>query len=69
MILYHVLIDGCCDPFPVLLSSFNKRDRGYYIQAVNRYHENPSIFYTMIIKSLVISWDTFEQNEKMLSGC
>ena len=25
MILSHALIDGCCDPFPVLLSPFNKR--------------------------------------------
>ena len=51
MILSHMLIDGWCGPFPVLLSSFNKRDRRNYIQAVNRYHENPSMLYTMI-KSL-----------------
>ena len=43
MILSHVLIDGSCGPFPVLLSSFNKRGRRHYIQAVNRYHENPSM--------------------------
>ena len=55
MIPSHVLIqDGCYDRFTVLLSSFNKRGRRYYIQAVNRYHENPSILYTMI-KSYKIS--------------
>ena len=34
--------------FPVLLGSFDKRERRHYIQAVNRYHENPSMLYTMI---------------------
>ena len=59
MILSHVLIqDGCYAPFPVLLSSFNKRGRGHYIQAVNRYHENPSMLYIMI-----------KQNVKMLARC
>ena len=38
-ILSHVLIqDRCCDPFTVLVSSFDKRGRRHYIQAVNRYH-------------------------------
>ena len=31
MILSHMLIDGCCGSFPVLLSSFNMRDRRHYI--------------------------------------
>ena len=67
MILSHVLIqDGCYGPFPVLLRSFNKRGRRHYIQAVNRYHENPSMLYTMI-KSLCR--DNFEQNAKMLAQC
>ena len=49
MILSHVLIqDGCYAPFPVLLSSFNKSGRRHYIQAVNTYHENPSMLYAMI---------------------
>ena len=49
MILSYVLIqDGCYAPFPVLLGSFNKRERRHYIQAVNRYHENPSMLYAMI---------------------
>ena len=67
MILSHVLIqDGCYGPFPVLLRSFNKRGRRHYIQAVNRYHENLSMLYTMI-KSLCR--DNFEQNAKMLAQC
>ena len=49
MMLSHVLIqDGCYAPFTVLLSSFNKRGRRHYIQTVNKYHENPSMLYTMI---------------------
>ena len=52
MILSHVFIDGCCGSFPVLLTSFNKRGRQHYIQALNRYHENLSMLYT-IIKSLL----------------
>ena len=49
MILSHVVIqDRCCGPFTGLLSSFNKRGRLHYTQAVNRYHENPSMLYTMI---------------------
>ena len=37
MILSHVFIqDRCCGLFTVLLSSFNKGGRRYYIQAVNR---------------------------------
>ena len=44
IILSHVLIqDRCYGPFPVLLSSFNKRERQHYIQAVNKNHENPSM--------------------------
>ena len=51
MILSQVLIDGCCGPFPVLLSSFNKRGRRHYTQDVIRYHENPSMLHTMVVKS------------------
>ena len=65
MILSHVLIqDRCCGPFTVLLSSFNKRGRRHYIQAVNKYHENPSMLYTMIRS---YCWDDFEQNTRMLA--
>ena len=63
MILSHVLINGCCDPFPVLMSSFNKKSWRHYIQAVNRYHENAPMLETMI-KSLTAR-DNFEQNAKM----
>ena len=63
MILSHVLIqDECYGPFPVLQKLFNKLGRRHYIQAVKRYHENPSMLYTMI-KSLC--GDSFEQNTKM----
>ena len=55
MILSHMLMRSGCSLFPILLSSFNKRGRRHYIQAVNRYHENPSMLYTMI-KSYKISW-------------
>ena len=61
MILSHVLMRGGCSLFPILLRSFNKRGRRHYIQAVNRYHENPSMLYTMI-KSLCR--DNFEQNAR-----
>ena len=48
MILSYVLIQDGYYAFAVLLGSFNKRERRYYIQTVNRYHENPSVLYTMI---------------------
>ena len=48
MILSHVLIQNEYYAFPVLLSLFNKSERRHYIHAVNRYHENPSMLYTMI---------------------
>ena len=48
MILSHVLIQDGYYAFPVLLGLFNNRERQHYIQAVNRYHENPSMFYTVI---------------------
>ena len=51
MILSHVLIqDGYCGPFTVLLSSFNKKGRRHYIQAIKRYRENLSMFYTIIVE-------------------
>ena len=48
MIPSQVLFQGRFSLFPVLLSSFNKRDRRHYTQAVNRYHENSSMLYNMI---------------------
>ena len=48
MILSHVLIQDGYYAFLILLDSFNKREKRCYIQAVNRYHENPSMLYTMI---------------------
>ena len=46
MIVSHVLIQDGYYAFPVLLGSFNKRERRYYIQAVKSYRENPSMLYT-----------------------
>ena len=48
MILSHVLIQDGYYAFPVLLGLFNKGRRRHYIQAANRYHENPSMLYAMI---------------------
>ena len=67
LILTHVLIQMKCCLFPVLLSSFHKSGRRHYIQAVKRYHENPSMLYTMTAGSLIQRWYNFEQNAKMLS--
>ena len=69
LILAHVLMQMKCWLFPVILSLFHKHGRRYYVQAVKRYHENPSVLYTMIFKSLVHVWETFEQNPKMLVRC
>ena len=66
VILSHVLVQSGCSLFPVLLSSFHKRGRRHYIQAVKRYYENPSMLYTMITASLVRVWDNFEQNVQLL---
>ena len=60
LILAHVLIQMKFCPFPVLLSSFHKRGRRHYIQAVKRYHENPSVLYIMIAWSLIQRWYNFE---------
>ena len=58
VILSHARIqDRCCGPFSVLMSSFNERGRRHYIQAVNRYHENPSMLYIMIRS---YCWEDFE---------
>ena len=67
LILAHVLIQMKCCLFPVILSSFHRRGRRHYIRAVKRYNENPSMLYTMAVKSLIHCWDNFEQNSKMLS--
>ena len=68
-ILAHVLMQMKCCLFPVILSSFHRRGRRHYIQAVKRYNENPSMLYAMIIKFLIHCWDNFEQNAKMVARC
>ena len=69
LILAHVLIQMKCCVFPVILSSFHRRGRRHYIQAVKRYNEKPSILCTMTVKSLIHCWDNFEPNAKMLAWC
>ena len=66
LILVHVLIHMKCCLFRIILSTFHKRDRRHYIQEVKGYHENLSMLYNLIVKSLVHYWDNFEQNAKML---
>ena len=69
LILARVLIQMKCCLFPVILSSFHRRDRRHYIRAVKMFDRKPSMLYTMIVKSLIHCWDNFEQNAKMLARC
>ena len=62
LIISHVLVESGTSLFPVLLSSFHRRGRRHYIQAVKRFIERPSLLYTMVCKSLAHVWDNFEQN-------
>ena len=66
LILAHVFIQMKCCLFPVISSSFHRRDRRHYIRAVKMFGRNPSILYTIIVKSLVHCWNNFQQNAKML---
>ena len=65
LILAHVLIQMKCCLFPVILSSFHTHGRRHYIRAVKMFDRKLSMFYTMIIKSLIHCWDNFEQNARM----
>ena len=67
LIFAHVLIQMKCCLFPVILSSSHRRGRRHYIKAVKMFDRKSSMFYTMILKSLIRCWDNFEQNAKMLS--
>ena len=62
LIISHVLTESGMSLFPVLLSSFHRRSRRHYIQAVKRFGEKPSLFYTMVCQSLVKVWEDFEGN-------
>ena len=53
LILAHVLIQMKCCLFPVILSSFHRCSRRYYIRAVKEFDRKLSILYTMIVKSLI----------------
>ena len=68
-ILAHVLIQMKCCLFPVILSSFHRRGRRYYIRAVKMFGRKPSMLYTMILKSIVHCQDNFEQNAKITAQC
>ena len=65
LILVDVLIQMKCCLFPVILSSFHRRGRRNYIRAVKMFDRKPSMLYTMIIRSLIHCWDSFEKNVKM----
>ena len=65
LILVHVLIQMKCCLFSVILSSFHRRGRRHYIKAVKVFDRKPSMLYTMIVKSLIHCWDSFEQNPRM----
>ena len=69
LILAHALIQMKCCQFPVILSSFYGRGRRHYIRAIKMFYRNPSMLYTMILKSLVHCWDNFEQNARILAQC
>ena len=53
LILAHVLMQVKCCLFPVILSSFYRGGRRHYIKAVKMFDRNPSMLYTMTVKSLI----------------
>ena len=67
LILAHVMMQMKCCLFPVILSSFHRRDRRHYIRAVRMFDRKPSMSYTMTVRSLIHCWDNFEQNARMLA--
>lgn len=66
LITSHVLVESGMSLFPVLLSSFHRRGRRHYIQAIKRFNDRPSLLYTMVCTSLVKVWENFEQNLALL---
>ena len=69
LILAHVLIQIKCCLYPVILSSFHRRGGRHYIRTVKMFDRDPSMLYTIIVKSLVHCWDNFEQNARMPARC
>ena len=63
----HTLIQMKSCLFPVILSSFHRRSRIHYTRAVKMFNRNPSMLYTMIVRSLIHCQDNFEQNLKITS--
>ena len=69
LILALVLIQMKCCLFSVILSSFHRGGKRHYIRAVKTFDRKLSMLYSMIVKSLICSWDNFEQNVRMLARC
>ena len=65
LILAHVLIHMKCCLFPIILSSFHRRGRRYYIRVIKMFDTKSSMLYTMSVKSLIHRCDNFEKNAKM----
>ena len=66
LILAHVLVQMKCCLFLLILSSFHRRGRRNYINAVTMFDRKPSMLYTVIVKCLIHCWDNFEENAKIL---
>ena len=69
LILAHVLIQMKFCLFPVILSSFHRRDKRHYIRAAKMFDRKPSMLYSIIVNFLVHCWDNFEQNARILVQC
>ena len=65
LLLSHALVESEMSLFPVLLSSFHRRGRRHYIQAVKKFDEKPSLFYTMVCQSLGKSLGELWRKSKM----
>ena len=62
LLISHALVESGMSLLPVLLSSFHRRGRRHYIQAVKKFDEKPSLFYTMVCQSLVNVWENFKES-------
>ena len=69
LILAHVLMQMKCCLFPVILSSFHRRGRRHYLRVIKMFDRKPSMLYTVIGRSLIHCWNSFEQNAKILARC
>ena len=62
LLLSRALMENGLSLFPVLLSSFHRRGRRHVIQAIKKFDYRPSLFYTLVCKSLVEVWEKFEKS-------